>query len=267
MNCPKCGFSQAAATECLRCGIVFARYHATTGDSDFSPQPPESVLSKQVGPFRRFLRIFRWFALVGMILVFFFMLRPSAPPHIAATHEAAKRAEAKIEEFQSSIGQGTEYRLEMDEAELNGWLSENLALKKATGSGFEQSQASPSSTDPGRPTASDPSAEREALEQIQSSVRDVKIEILAETLRIYALFDMHGMDLSLELEGRPMVRDGYLKLEPVRGKLGSLPLMAGTLKSVADRLFESPENKQRFRLPPDIRDVRIEQGLLVVVSR
>jgi hypothetical protein len=267
MNCPKCGFSQAEGTECLRCGIIFVRYHATTGSSDFSLQSTADVTSKRVGPFRRFFRIFRWFALVGAILALYFMLRPSAPPRIMATHEAAKRAEAKIEEFQSSIGRGTDYRLEMDEAELNGWLSENLALKKKTGSGLEQSPTPPSSTDQVKPTTSDPSAEREALEQIQSSVRDVKIELLADTLRIYALFDMHGMDLSLELEGRPIVRDGYIKLEPLRGKLGSLPLMAGTLKSVADRLFESPENREKFKIPPDIQDVRIEQGRLVVISR
>jgi hypothetical protein len=267
MNCPKCGFSQAESPECLCCGIVFARYHATARDSDFSLQPAASGASKQAGPFRRFFRIFRWFALVGVILAFYFMLRPSTPPHIAASHEAAKRAEAKIEEFQSSIGQGAEYRLEMDEAELNGWLSENLALKRTTGSGLEQSQASPPSTDQAKPATDDLSAESKALEQLQSSVRDVKIEILEDTVRIYALFDMHGMDLSLELEGRPAVRDGYVRLEPVRGKLGSLPLMAGTLRSVADRVFESPENKEKFRLPPDIRDVRIEQGRLVVVSR
>jgi hypothetical protein len=267
MKCPQCGFSQAAGTECLRCGIVFARYHATIGDPDFSLHPAANATSKRDGPFRRFLRIFRWFALAGAILGFYFMLRPSAPPPIVATHAAAKRAEAKIEEFQSSIGQGTEYRLEMDEAELNGWLSENLALKKTTGSGIERSQSSPSSTDQANPAPHDPSTEKEALEQIRSSVRDVRIEILADTLRIYALFDMHGMDVSLELEGRPEVRDGYIKMEPVRGKLGSLPLMAGTLKSVVDRLFESPENKEKFKIPPDIRDVRVEQGRLVVVSR
>jgi hypothetical protein len=75
------------------------------------------------------------------------------------------------------------------------------------------------------------------------------------------------MDLSLELEGRPSVQNGYIRLEPVRGKLGSLPLMAGTLKSVANRLFESAENKEKFKIPSDIRDVRIEHGQLVVLSR
>jgi hypothetical protein len=86
-------------------------------------------------------------------------------------------------------------------------------------------------------------------------------------LRIYAVFDFHGVDLSLELEGPLVVRDGYIKLEPTGGKLGSLPLMAGTLQSVTDRLFDSPENKEKFRLPPQIQDIRVEHGQLVVLSR
>jgi hypothetical protein len=75
------------------------------------------------------------------------------------------------------------------------------------------------------------------------------------------------MDFSLELEGTPVVRNGYLKLEPIRGKIGSLPLMAGALKSATDRLFDSPQNREKFRLPPEIEDIRVEQAQLVIISR
>jgi hypothetical protein len=75
------------------------------------------------------------------------------------------------------------------------------------------------------------------------------------------------MDLSLELEGKPVIRDGYIMLESSGGKLGSLPMMAGTLKSATDRLFNSPQNREKFKLPPDIQDVRIEQGQLIIISR
>jgi hypothetical protein len=75
------------------------------------------------------------------------------------------------------------------------------------------------------------------------------------------------MDLSLELEGQLTVRDGCLRLEPTAGKLGSLPLMQATLEGAAYRLFDSPENKEKFRLPPEIRDVRVERGRLIVSSQ
>ena len=265
MICPKCGYQEVEGSECPRCGIVLARYRPA-GKATNSGLPADTgPIPTQIGLFKRLYRVLRWIILAGLILVVSLMLSSSPPPPILVTPEATKRAEAKIEEFQSSLGRGVEHRLTMDEAELNGWLSENLALKKSV----ESPSALPTDSEPltDREMTADQNSEEETLEQIQSSVRDVKIDLLDDSLRVYARFDFHGMELSLELEGKPMVRDGYLRLEPTRGKLGSLPLMAGTLKNATDRLFESPKNKEKFKLPPEIEDVRIEQGQLLVLSR
>jgi hypothetical protein len=267
MNCPKCGYQQDAGTECLRCGIIFARYHSEAvslpPEAKFGPNPVRPA----IGKFRRFYRIFRWVCLAATILVLFLILRPSSPPRIEASPAAAESAESKIEQFQSSIGLGTEQRLEMDESELNGWLRNNLALKKSSGSEPAIPQNTENLIELAKTATGGQTISNETLEQAQTSVRDVKIELLEKSLRVYALFDLHGMDLSLEIEGQPVVRDGYIKLEPSSGKLGSLPLMAGTLQQATARIFDSPENKEKFKLPPDIRDIRIEQGQLVVISR
>lgn len=265
MICPKCGYQEVDGAECPQCGIVLARYRPAGKAAKHGFHHGSGSLPTQTGTFRRLYRVLRWIILAGLILVVFLVLRSSPPPRILATPEAAKRAQAKIEEFRSSLGNGTERRLTMDEAELNGWLSENLALKKPINETSEYESGSESLTDQEIPESEDRVSGRESLEQIQSSIRDVKIELLDDSLRIYARFDLHGMDLSLELEGQPEIRDGYLRLEPTRGKLGSLPLMAGTLRNAADRLFDSPKNREKFKLPPEIEDVRIEQGQLIVL--
>ncbi len=267
MNCPKCGYTNAEGAECPRCGIVFSRYYSVKKNAESSNQSNAGVLQPRVSPVRRFYRVSRWIVLAGLILVLFLLLRTSQPPPIEIAPEAARRAEKKIAEFQASLDRGAPQVLAMDQSELNGWLHANLALKKSEGDGDTLSKAPETSPDPGVAAATDIQADAATLEQLQSSVRDVKIELLENALCIYAHFELHGMDLSLELEGQPMVRDGYLRLEPTRGKLGSLPLMAGTLKSATDRLFDSPQNREKFRLPPEIRDIRVEQGRLVVISR
>jgi len=81
------------------------------------------------------------------------------------------------------------------------------------------------------------------------------------------VFDFHGKDLSLQLEGKLVMQGGYLRLIPTGGKLGSLPLPQATLESAAQRLFDAPENREKFRLPPHIRDIRVERGELIVSSQ
>ncbi len=269
MNCPKCGFQQDEGTECMRCGLIFARYHAVVAAPQSRPKPRESVGQLIGSPLRKFYRVFRWVSLVGLIIVISLILKTSPPPRIEVTADAVQHAEAKIQELQSSISQETEHTLEMDEPELNGWLRENLALKKPQDTAptpTYQMQKSPASLAK-KATAGSKTLEDLSLEEAQSSVRDVQIELLEDSLRLYALVDVHGADISMELEGKVQVVDGYIRLEPTSGKLGSLPLMAQMLQSVAHRLFDSPENKEKFRLPPNIQDIRVEHSQFIVESR
>jgi hypothetical protein len=267
MKCPKCGFQQDEGQACLHCGIVFARYRPATEFPPSKMKPDPRPVQPEISPFRRFYRIFRWASLAGLIIVLYSIFRTSPSPQIEITPEATQRAETKIQEFNKSMDQGLEKRLEMDESEVNGWLSEHLALKKSPDSNFPAPQNTDALVEPDKTATGGRPAGNEALEQAQSSVRDVKIELLEDMLRIYALVDVHGMDFSLELEGQPVVRDGYIRLEPTSGKLGSMPLMAGTLRSATDRLFSSPENKEKFKLSPNIQDIRIENSRLVIISR
>lgn len=265
MNCPKCGFQQDGGPQCLRCGLVFAHYHAAAAFPQPKSEQSRSSDQSIVALLRRFYRIFRWVSLAGLIVVIFLILHDSPPPQIVITPDASQHAEAKIQEFQSSANQSGERKLEIDQSELNAWLSENLVLGRPRDS-VPSNQTPESAISPDKKATGSQTLDDRSLEQMQSSIRDVKIELLEDSLRLYAIFDLHGVGLSMQLEGQPLVRDGYMRLELTGGKLGSFPLTAGMLQSVAKRLFDSPENKEKFRLPPHIRDIRIESGQLVVTS-
>ncbi len=265
MVCPKCGFQQDSGSECNRCGIIFDRYNPTQ-HSQGPTHPDDAPPRRPPGVIRRIYRALSLASLGILVIVFFLMLRASAPPRIPVTPEDVQRAEAKVRHFQASLQESLPERLEMDESELNGWLGANLAIPQAQSVG----SAPPPKTESSAAPAGEAKAGNGAtpgIEEVQSSVRDVKIRLQEDTLRAYVLFELYGKNLSLELEGRLTARDGRLRLEPTRGWLGSLPLPQGTLESAAQRLFDSPENRDKFLLPRSIRDVRIERGQLVVSSR
>jgi hypothetical protein len=70
--------------------------------------------------------------------------------------------------------------------------------------------------------------------------------------------------MSLDLDGHLVNENGYLKFEPVAGKLGSLPLPQSVLDAAVDKLMSSPENREKMKLPDGVNDIQIVNGQAVV---
>ncbi len=248
--CPKCGFKQDQGAECLRCGLIFERYRLPCHPAALETP---AARPRRTGPVRRAFRCLRWAALGAGVLVLLLIFRPSPPPEVQTEPGAARRAEMKVREFQAAARSGRPATLRLDEAELNSWVQSNLAFRTDHPAAEGIVQAA--------------SGKEPTVEEVQSNVRDVRLQLQEDLIKAYVLFDFHGKELSLTLEGHLRAEDGYLRLTPTAGRLGSLPLTAATLESAAARLFDSPENREKFRLPAGIEDVRVERGRLSVVSR
>jgi hypothetical protein len=195
----------------------------------------------RTSPWKWGFRIFRWatyaVAIVTLILVF----HKAAPPLVETSPQAAARAEEKLEQVEKSVASGQPATLRLEEAELNSYLATHLDL------------AGPGGT---TPTAQD-------VEQMRSNVRDVKVQLIEDRVKAYVVFDVHGKDMTLQLEGRLSVQNGYLRFDPVSGQIGSLPIPQSTLDAAMQRLMESPENREKLRLPAEISDLRIQNGEVV----
>ena len=227
--CPKCGFQQDSGMECSRCGIIFARY-----SSDPERQPPEAASETSPsagGTFRRFYRVFRWVGLAVSLIVVILILRQAPPPQVDRDPDAGRRLQSKMRELAHSMGAGRSATVRLAEAECNSWLSENLAL------------SSPGS---------------------DSALQNLQLDLAGDRLRLYLVFGFYGQNLSLILEGRPQVKEGYLLLEVTAGQLGSLPIPQMALDRAVQRLFESPQNRENFRLPPEIVGIKVENSQLVI---
>ena len=219
-------------------------------------------------PARRIFQIVRWTIYACALFVLLLVLHKAPPPHVETSPQAAARVEEKLQEVRQAVARGQSATLRMDETELNSYFSSHLALSGGTVLSGERNKAGSaapggaSSAAPlGNPGAAAPNAED--VERMRSNVRDVKVQLIEDRVRAYVVFDVHGKDMTLQLEGRLGAGNGYLRFEPVSGQIGSLPIPQSTLEAAVRRMMDSPENRDRLKLPAGISDLRIENGEIV----
>jgi hypothetical protein len=206
-------------------------------------------------------RIVRWTVYACALIVLILLLHKPAPPAVSTTPEAAARAEQKFQDVQQSVAQGQPATLHMTETELNSYLASHLVLpannNAPNGAANAVSSGTPDATpNPDQPTMDD-------VEQMRSNVKDVKVQLVDDHVRAYVVFDVHGKDMTLQLVGKLGADNGFLRFEPVSGQIGSLPIPQATLEAAVRKMMESPENREKLKLPSDISDLKIENGEVV----
>ncbi len=199
-----------------------------------TPATPPSAQSEfahaapsRSSPWKRIFRIVRWTTYAFAFATLILLLHKAPPPIVETSPQAAARAEEKFEQVEKAVANGQPATLRLDETELNSYLASHL------------------------------------VEQMRSNVRDVKVQLIDDRVKAYVVFDVHGKDMTLQLEGRLGAQNGYLRFEPLSGEIGSLPIPQSTLESAVQRLMDSPENREKLKLPSEISDLRIQNGEVV----
>ncbi|PYT97130.1 MAG: hypothetical protein DMG38_21015 [Acidobacteria bacterium] len=216
--------------------------------------------TKPTSPWKPIFRIVRWSTYAAAILTLILALHKTPPPLVKTSPQAAARAEQKFDEAERAVANGQPTTLRVDQTELNSYLSSHLEVSGREAARAASAASRKDDSNDSAPTAQD-------VEQMRSNVRDFKIQLVDDRVKAYVLFEVHGKDMTLQLEGRLSAQNGYLILDPVSGQIGSLPIPQSALESAVRRLMESPENREKLRLPPQIADLRIENGEVVASYR
>jgi hypothetical protein len=228
---------------------------------------------------KKLYRILTWASVVGLVVTIMLVLRKSPAPDVPYDAAAAARVEQKFAAADQAKASGQQGKVEvqLDRTELNSYLAQNLdlgnhAVGNAPSGGAASGNASPGAPGTSGSSGTDPLAgiagpDTPTLDQVQSAVKDVKVDMDGDLVKAYVIFDFHGKELSLELDGHLKSDGGYIKFEPVAGKLGSLPLPKSTLDAAVEKLMNSPENREKMRLPADISDIQIQDGQAMVTYK
>ena len=228
----------------------------------------EVQAAPKLSPWRWVFRIVRWSMYVAAAISLIMVFHAVPPPVIVTSPQAAARVDQKVEAFEQAVSSGQPATLRLDQTELNSYLSSHLDISPNS-----QANAAPNTTPTtagvpapdnatsGIPTPTGTTAEQ--VEQVRSSVKDVKVELIDDRVRAYVVFDFHGKDMTLQLEGKLGASNGYLRFEPISGQIGSFPIPQSTLETAVQKMMDSSENREKLKLPAEMSGLKIENGEVV----
>jgi hypothetical protein len=215
-------------------------------------------------------KIFSLIVLTVLVLTLVLILKKSPAPDVVTSRAAAAAAEQKLDAADQAAASGEPSTVQLNSTELNSYLAQNLELAGSSNPGASGESPVPSNAQSPAPVASTPAitgADPQTVEEAESSVRDVKIDLDGDLVKTWVVFNVHGADLSLELEGHLYTEGGYLRFDPVGGKLGSFPLPQSALQDAVQKMTDSPENRDKLRLPANVSDIEVENGQIVISYR
>jgi hypothetical protein len=235
------------------------------GEMD-SSQPP-----KKNTPWRIAFRVFRWATYIATAITLLMLFHKADPPMVeAASPEAAARVDQKFATAALALNTGQAATVHLDQTEVNSYLSSHLNLENSSAAPAIAPQAKSGNTASSAPANSAPASNsadtptQEDINRARSSVRDVKIQLIEDRVKAYVVFDVHGKDMTLQLEGRLGSSSGYLRFDPVSGEIGSLPIPQSALQNAVQRMMDSPVNRETLRLPANISELHVANGEIVV---
>jgi hypothetical protein len=255
--------------------------------TDHAPGMTPAHTQPKTIPWRTIFRVIRWATYISAAVTIAMVLHKAPPPDVETNPQAAARVEQKFEQVQQAVSSGQPAEMRMDQTELNSYLISHLdiaanpdspqarAAAAAAAATANTVQAAPQTSAAPSPVSSGSGLDMplpagttaEQIDQVRSQVKDVKVELVDDRVRAYVVFDMHGKDVTLQLEGKLGAENGYLNFEPVSGSIGSLPLPPAALQSAMRHILENPENREKFKLPSDMSGLKIENGEVVATYK
>ena len=97
------------------------------------------------------------------------------------------------------------------------------------------------------------------------AVKDYQVSMDGDVLRGQFLTQIAGKDVYLTLAGHLGAKDGYATFDATEVKVGDLTIPASLVNEVLQKKLA--EQRDQMKLPPNVKDLKVENGELVLVEK
>jgi hypothetical protein len=180
---------------------------------------------------KKIYRVVSWSLLALTLVSLLLALRKPSLPPVETSAEAAKAFDAKLNQLGEAHEQRIPREIRITEAELNSKLEESLQATPYGGS---------------------------------TNLKAATVRLEADRVAATFTVSVSGKDIAMTLGGNLAVSNGGLEFKPTEVKMGSLPVPLALVESTLRDRLTSPQARERMKLPEFIKDVKIENGELVL---
>jgi hypothetical protein len=205
-------------------------------------------------------------SIVTLVLV---LKRPAPVAPVVAPAVAAANAQSFQEKVNQlaqpkAPGEG-ESEVRMSSAEVSA------ALAQATGVMTSEASAKPSASVPATSTPSGssagPSSPNVPMEfpGAVPDIKDYQVSMDGDIVRGQFLTQIAGKDVYLTLAGHLGSKDGYATFDATEVKVGDLSVPVSLVNGVLQKKLA--EQRDQLKLPNNVKDIKVENGELVLVEK
>jgi hypothetical protein len=185
----------------------------------------------------------------------------AAPASPAVTAANAQSFQDKVNRLEQPKAEGEgagEVRL--NSAEINAALAQAAGMLPAGAA----SSAASSSNGNGSAGAQTPSGAMEFPGPVPN-IKDYQVAMDGDVVRGQFLTQIGGKDVYLTLAGHLRAKDGYATFDATEVKIGDLSVPVSLVNDVLQKKLN--EQRDQLKLPANVKDLKIENGELVLVEK
>lgn len=211
---------------------------------------------------RAFYKVFRWVILAVLVLLIFVALRKPAPPTLPVAPESAKvnlqSFNDKLDQLSESHARGESGQARFSADEVNSYVAQSMSEQQPAPSPRATSQPAPSAA---------PQSVAAATPDNPPPVRTVQVGFLNDQITGQFATELYGKEIYVTISGHLGAKDGYATFDPTAFKVGDFEVPVAWVNDALQRKLAEPENREKLKLPEYVRDLRVENGELVVTEK